>query len=231
LQLAYDAGIRDIGIVCNIHNQSEMETCIGYLFEDAVLSYWPQDAAYMMFCNKVSHEEINATARHTNINGQVGALMCAENFLKGEGCLVLYADNVNLDPNLPKLIQQNLNNEGNTIFVYPSIETASVGTVVVEKGEILGLYEKDISRRSNLVISGVHLFSGEDFMKFSKYVKHSERGELEMTSLNTIYWAAGKLKIGGKISSVFDIGTFEGLYHAAQAVRNIRWLDRKGIMT
>lgn len=225
LKLAYDAGIRDIGIVCNIHNQSEMEITLGYTFHDAVISYWPQDAAYMMFCNKVPHEEINATAKHTNIKGQVGGILAAEKFIGDDPVLVLFADNIIIDNSLPNKIKANANTDGNVVFSYYKRITSDCGTMLFNAdGKITALYEKAFPQKTTNVISGVHIF-GKNLFKLAKQVNLSPRGELELTDLNKLYLKHNKLYYGGKISEVHDVGTPRGLLNASQAIGNIRFLE------
>lgn len=87
--------------------------------------------------------------------------------------------------------------------------------------KVISVEEKPQKPKSNFAITGLYFYPKGVSAK-AKLVKPSNRGELEITSLNDMYLKENKLRaelLGGGFSW-FDTGTFESQLDAAQAIRN-----------
>lgn len=196
LDLAAESGITSVGITCG---HSTFKTfCIE-------LDEFYKDMAINLIIQKDGE-------------GPVAAIQYAEHWLDGEGCLVIYVDNINLDPLLPTFIKERLDDPGCTTFPYMKSDNADCGQIVLDTSGVAYLVEKADPPVSPWCLGGVHIFDN-NISKYAKMVK--PRPELNMVDLCSIYNSKRQLHIGGTTKEVYDIGTFEGLYTASTAVRKL----------
>ncbi len=94
-----------------------------------------------------------------------------------------------------------------------------------DKFNVLSIEEKPEKPKSNYIVPGLYFYDN-DVIKIAKSIKPSDRGELEITSINNEYLIANKLKVEilDKDVAWFDAGTFENLKKASDYMYKIKKL-------
>ncbi len=113
--------------------------------------------------------------------------------------------------------------EGATIFGYRVADPTAYGVVeFAADGRVLSLEEKPAEPKSSYAIPGLYFYD-RDAVRLARSLRPSGRGELEITDLNRLYLAAGKLHVEvlGRGSAWLDTGTQDSLLEAAQFVHVI----------
>jgi glucose-1-phosphate thymidylyltransferase len=170
-------------------------------------------------------------AEQPHPNGLAEALIIGEKFLAGcPACLVL-GDNIFYGNSLGPILREiSAQEAGATVMAYPVKDPQRYGVVEFDKNwNALSLEEKPARPRSNHAVPGLYFYD-EKVCDLAKQVRPSCRGELEITTLNQMYLAAGLLKVRvlGRGIAWFDTGTHESLLQAGQFVQAIE--DRQGTM-
>jgi len=159
----------------------------------------------------------------------------AEAFLIGEAfiscdevCLIL-GDNLFYGPGLGTKLSNFRNLNGAHIFGYKVSNPSDYGILEIDKaGKIVDIVEKPTNPKSNLAVPGLYFYSN-DVIDFAKTLKPSNRGELEITDLNTIYLKNTKLNwtLLERTTVWLDTGSHSELYSASSFVQMIE--ARQGI--
>ena len=157
-------------------------------------------------------------------NGLAQAFIIGEKFIgKDSVCLVL-GDNIfygqGLTPILNKAASQK---DGATIITYQVKNPERFGIIEIDsKNKAISIEEKPIKPKSNYAITGLYFYDNE-VVQIAKKIKPSDRGELEITSINEVYLKNGKLKFQqlGRGFAWLDTGTFESLLDASHFVETI----------
>jgi glucose-1-phosphate thymidylyltransferase len=156
----------------------------------------------------------------------VGADFVGEN----PACLIL-GDNIFFGHGLPDLMRAAAAlKTGAQVFAYPVRDPQRYGVVEFdEQGRALSLEEKPIKPRSNFAVPGLYFYD-ERVVGFSRQLKPSARGEIEITDLNLTYLALGQLQVQqmGRGIAWLDAGTHESLLQAANFIQTVQ--ERQGIM-
>jgi len=127
---------------------------------------------------------------------------------------------------LVRVIDKNI---GATVFGYHVNDPERFGVVEYNsQGEVISLEEKPLFPKSNYAVTGLYFYKN-DVVSIAKSLKPSDRGELEITDVNKVYLAAGKLKaeILGRGFAWLDTGTHDSLLEAGQFVQTIE--HRQGL--
>ena len=154
-----------------------------------------------------------------------------------EPCALILGDNIFHGANFKELLidasmfsEDTLSTLGDaTVFGYWVNDPERYGIAEFnEEGECLSIQEKPKEPRSNYAVVGLYFYPG-DVISRARMVTPSERGELEITTLNQMYLAEHRLRVE-KLPRGFawlDTGTFDSLYQASSYVEAIE--SRQGL--
>jgi len=165
-------------------------------------------------------------------DGLAQAFIIGESFIGDDSCAMILGDNIFYGAGLIKKLLSAVENAEKgyaTIFGYYVNDPERFGIMELdENGTILSVEEKPEHPKSNYCITGLY-FYGAHVAEHAKQVKPSERGELEITTLNDHYLKEGKLKgeVLGRGFAWLDTGTIDSLTDATNFVQMIE--KRQGI--
>ena len=166
-------------------------------------------------------------------DGLAQAFILGEEFIgDSDVCLVL-GDNIFYGHGLTNLLAKSVINakEKNkaTVYGYYVSDPERYGVAEFnEKGEVISLEEKPTNPKSNYAVVGLYFYPN-DVVKKAKDVKPSDRGELEITTLNQDYLREKRLrvKLMGRGYAWLDTGTHESLLEASMFVQTVE--KRQGL--
>lgn len=157
-------------------------------------------------------------------DGLAQAFIIGEEFI-GESnvCLVL-GDNIFYGQGFTPMLRQAVaRQKGATVFGYQVKDPERFGVVEFdEEKRAVSLEEKPKHPKSNFAVTGLYFYDN-DVVKIAKQVKPSDRGELEITSVNQIYLERGDLSVEllGRGFAWLDTGTHASLLEAAHFVETL----------
>lgn len=149
-------------------------------------------------------------------NGIAYGLFIAEDYVGDDNCVLFLGDNVILDDIAPAIKKFK---KGATVFLKKVSDPKRFGVAEVDKkGTILSLEEKPAKPKSNLAVAGLYIYDNTVFKKIRKIPK-SDRGEYEITSVNSLYLEEKSLRSHMLRGEWFDIGTIDSLHKATQFMK------------
>lgn len=167
-------------------------------------------------------------------NGLAEGLILTESFIGNDTVCYMLGDNIFFGHDLPKILNeakaQVEKHGGAYVFGYPVKDPERFGVVEFnERGEVLSIEEKPKKPKSNWAVVGLYFYDNSVVEK-AKNVKPSERGELEITSVNEAYLKEGKLKVAllGRGFAWFDAGTYDSFIETSEFVATLE--KRTGLM-
>ena len=157
-------------------------------------------------------------------DGLAQAFILGEEFIgQSNVCLVL-GDNIFYGQGFtPMLRQAAARQNGATVFGYQVKDPERFGVVEFdEQQRAISIEEKPKNPKSNFAVTGLYFYDN-DVIQIAKKVKPSERGELEITSINQAYLERGDLNVEllGRGFAWLDTGTQGSLLEAAQFVETL----------
>ncbi len=162
-----------------------------------------------------------------NPDGLAQAFILGEEFLAGDDACLVLGDNIFYGHGLTQLLAQSVRNvkEENkaTVFGYYVKDPERYGVAAFdEKGNVTSIEEKPKIPQSNYAVVGLYFYPN-DVVQKAKKVKPSNRGELEITTLNQNYLDDSRLKVElmGRGYAWLDTGTHESLLEASQFIQTI----------
>jgi len=166
-------------------------------------------------------------------DGLAQAFILGEEFIKDDACAMVLGDNIFYGNGFPKLLIKALENaeqnQRSTVFGYYVPDPERFGVVDFDaNGKALSIEEKPKNPKSNYAVTGLYFYP-KGVSKMAKEVKPSQRGELEITTLNEMYLNNGLLDVQllGRGFAWLDTGTMDSLVDASDFVRMIQ--KRQGI--
>ena len=160
--------------------------------------------------------------------GLAQALILGEEFLNGDDVCLILGDNIIYGDGLTNLLlkakSNTIENKKATIFAYYVNDPERYGIVELdERGEIKSINEKPKNPKSNYAIIGLYFYPNS-VVEISKSIKPSDRGELEISSVNDIYLKRNQINLKklGRGHVWMDTGTIESMYNASTFVKTIQ---------
>jgi len=171
-------------------------------------------------------------AQQKNPNGIAEAFIIGEKFIgKSNVCLIL-GDNIFYGGGFTKLLKKSveeINSSDNAlVFGYYVDNAESYGVVENDQnGNVISIEEKPKFPKSNYAVVGLYFYPNS-VIEIAKKIKPSERGELEITSINQNYLKNKQLKVEllDKEFTWLDSGTHESMLEASNYIHTIE--KRKG---
>ncbi len=157
-------------------------------------------------------------------DGLAQAFIIGEEFIGDDSCAMILGDNIFYGNGFGKVLNEVASNKTRaTIFGYYVEDPERFGVVEFDsKGRVLSIEEKPKNPKSNYAITGLYFYDNK-VAEYAKSLTKSQRGELEITDLNSIYLKQGKLdvKLLGRGYAWLDTGTMDSLLNASEFVRMI----------
>ena len=159
-------------------------------------------------------------------NGLAQAFVLGKEFLNGEaGCLIL-GDNMFYGQGFRTMLKHAVEHadEGACIFGYEVQDPRAYGVVEFDAdGKVLSLEEKPANPKSNYAVPGLYFYD-QTVCEKAAALKPSARGEYEITDLNKMYLAEGKLHVQlfGRGFAWLDTGNCDGLLDASNFIATIQ---------
>ena len=156
--------------------------------------------------------------------GLAQAFIIGEEFIGDKNVCLVLGDNIFWGQGFsPKLISATKQTSGATVFGYEVQDPERFGVVEFdEKFNAVSIEEKPVQPKSHYAVTGLYFYDN-DVVRIAKDIQPSERGELEITSINQAYLNRGDLKVEllGRGFAWLDTGTHESLLEASSFVETI----------
>ena len=166
-------------------------------------------------------------AKQEKPNGIAEAFIIGEKFIADESVCLILGDNIFYGSGFTKILKKSVEsvekNHKAKVFGYYVNNPSRYGVVQNDElGNVISLEEKPMEPKSNYAVVGLYFYPN-NVVKFSKNVKPSNRGELEITSLNNIYLENNNLSVElfDKNFTWLDSGTHESMLEASNYIHTI----------
>lgn len=169
-------------------------------------------------------------AVQSNPRGLADAFIVGESFIGNDNVCLVLGDNIfygyGFTGRLTSAVQRT---SGATIFGYHVSTPNEFGVVEFDsQGNVLSIEEKPVNPKSNYAIPGLYFYDN-NVVNIAKEVEPSDRGELEITSVNNAYLANGTLKVElfGRGMAWLDTGNHRSMLAASNFVEAVQ--TRQGL--
>lgn len=162
-------------------------------------------------------------------DGLAQAFIIGEEFIGDDKVALVLGDNIFYGSGMSKVLQGNSDPDGGVVYAYYVHDPERYGVVDFDTdGSVKSIDEKPENPKSNFAVPGLYFYDN-DVVEIAKMIKPSDRGELEITTINQEYLKRGKLKVSvlDRGTAWLDTGTFHSLMQAGEFVRVIE--DRQGL--
>lgn len=166
-------------------------------------------------------------AEQPSPDGLAQAFVIGEGFISGDDVCLILGDNIFYGAGLQQqLLEARTKVEDQreaVVFGYYVEDPERYGVAAFdESGKVLGIEEKPMEPKSNYAIVGLYFYPNS-VVEIAKCVKPSDRGELEITTVNQTYLNQGALQLQllGRGFAWLDTGTHESLSEATEFIKTI----------
>lgn len=204
------AGIRDILIISTPHDLPLFQKLLGDGSEFGInFSY----------------------AEQAHPNGLAEAFIIGREFIGDDSVAMILGDNIYFGDGLSKLSQLSAQPmRGASVFAYRVDDPQRYGVVEFDNktGQAISIEEKPEKPKSHWAVTGLYFYDNQ-VVDIARSIKPSERGELEITTVNNVYLERGELNVQrfGRGYAWLDTGTHDSLHEASSFVQTIE--KRQGI--
>ena len=157
-------------------------------------------------------------------DGLAQAFIIGEEFIGNSNVCLVLGDNIFYGQGFTPMLKQAVARaKGATVFGYQVKDPERFGVVEFdEQKRAISLEEKPKQPKSNFAVTGLYFYDN-DVIQIAKQVKPSDRGELEITTVNQMYLQRGDLNVEllGRGFAWLDTGTHASLLEAAQFVETL----------
>lgn len=166
-------------------------------------------------------------------DGLAQAFILGEEFIGDDNVALVLGDNIFYGTGFTELLRKSVKTvteeKNAVIFGYEVKDANRYGVVEFNKNkEVVSIEEKPVNPKSNYAVVGLYYYPN-DVIEIAKNVKPSNRGELEITTVNNIYLNEKKLKVElmGRGFAWLDTGTIDAINNASNFIRTIE--ERQGL--
>ena len=156
--------------------------------------------------------------------GLAQAFIIGEDFIGDDSVCLVLGDNIFYGQSFSDILKKAVKRKtGATVFGYKVKDPERFGVVEFDKEmKAISIEEKPTSPRSSYAVTGLYFYDNS-VVNLAKSVLPSERGELEITTLNEMYLKNGSLNVEllGRGFAWLDTGTHESLHEASSFVQSI----------
>jgi glucose-1-phosphate thymidylyltransferase len=208
LSTLMQAGIRDILVITTPEDQTQFQRLLGDGADIGInLQYAVQPKP----------------------EGLAQAFIIGEEFIGDDKVALILGDNIFYGEAFGASLQACNNPNGGIVFAYQVSDPERYGVVEFNAdNQAVSIEEKPAQPKSDFAVVGLYFYDN-DVVEIAKNIQPSDRGELEITTVNEEYLKLGKLKVQtmDRGSAWLDTGTFESMNDAAEYIRVIE--KRTGI--
>ena len=203
--------------------------------QDILIITTPEDAAgFKRLLGDGSNFGVRISyAEQPSPDGLAQAFLIGEDFIREDDVCLVLGDNIFYGQHFSQMLHQAVENiekdKKATIFGYYVKDPERYGVAEFdEKGNVISLEEKPKKPKSNYAVVGLYFYPNK-VIDIAKKIKPSERGELEITSVNQEFLKSNNLKVQllGRGFAWLDTGTHDSLMEASNFVETLE--KRQGL--
>ena len=202
---------------------------------DILIISTPEDISlYERLLNDGSQFGINISYKvQPNPDGLAQAFILGQDFIGGDNVALVLGDNIFYGTGFSDLLKKSVKtvSEENkaVVFGYEVKDPSRYGVVEFnDANKVTSIEEKPNVPKSNFAVVGLYYYPN-NVIDIAKNVNPSDRGELEITSVNSTYLEKGHLKVNlmGRGFAWLDTGTIDAINNASNFIRTIE--ERQGL--